>query len=99
MTEDQQWHCDRLVFSGHAVQQMFYRRISRDDVRSAITYGEIVEEYSDDQPYPCCLILDYVEGNPLHVVFSHDSTTHTCYVVTAYIPDLRIWLDDFKTRR
>jgi len=63
MTEDQQWHCDRLVFSGHAVQQMFYRRISRDDVRSAITYGEIVEEYPKDQPYPCCLILDYVEGN------------------------------------
>jgi len=48
MTEDQQWHCDRLVFSGHAVQQMFYRRISRDDVRSAITYGEIVEEYPKD---------------------------------------------------
>jgi len=49
MTEDQQWQdCDRLVFSGHAVQQMFYRRINRDDVRSAITYGEIVGEYPKD---------------------------------------------------
>jgi Domain of unknown function (DUF4258) len=99
-TDAPQWQdCDRLVFSGHAIQQMFYRRISREDVRAAITYGEILEEYPDDQPYPCCLILDYAGGIPLHVVFSHDPITHTCYVVTAYIPDPKIWSDDFQTRR
>jgi hypothetical protein len=100
MEEGQQWQdCDRLVFSGHAVRQMCYRRISRDDVKAAIFYGEVVEEYPDDQPYPCCLILDYVRGIPLHVVFSHDPATHTCYIVTAYIPDAEIWLNNFKTRR
>jgi Domain of unknown function (DUF4258) len=91
--------CKNLIFSGHAIQRMFYRRISKDEVRSVITYGEIIEEYPNDEPFPCCLLLDYVQGIPIHVVLSMDEETETCYVVTAYIPDLEVWQDDFRTRR
>ncbi|MEH2089566.1 DUF4258 domain-containing protein [Nostoc sp.] len=92
-------YCENLVFSRHAIQQMFYRRISQKEVKTAISYGEVIEENPDDTPYPSYLILDFIEGKPIHVVFSYNETTDTGYVVTAYIPDTNIWLDGFKTRR
>ncbi len=92
-------YCQNLVFSRHAIQQMFYRRISKKEVETAIVYGEIIEENLDDVPFPSYLICDYVNGKPIHVVFSYDESTDIGYVVTAYIPDLNIWSDDFRIRR
>ncbi|MEH1831893.1 MAG: DUF4258 domain-containing protein [Nostoc sp.] len=92
-------YCQNLVFSRHAIQQMFYRRISQKEVKTAISYGEVIEEKLDDTPYPSYLILDFIEGKPIHVVFSYDEATDTGYVVTAYIPNTNIWLDGFTTRR
>ena len=91
-------YCQNLVFSRHAIQQMFYRCISQKEVKTAISYGEVIEENPDDTPYPSYLILDFIEGKPIHVVFSYDEATDTGYVVTAYIPDANIWLYGFKTR-
>ncbi|MBD2244153.1 DUF4258 domain-containing protein [Nostoc sp. FACHB-888] len=92
-------YCQNLVFSRHAIQQMFYRRISQKEVKTAISYGEVIEENPDDTPYPSYLILDFIEGKPIHVVFSYNEATDTGYVVTAYVPDSSIWLDGFTTRR
>lgn len=78
---------------------MFRRRISKREVQSAITYGEIIDERAEDTPFPSYLILDFVQGKPIHVVFSYDESTDTGYVVTTYIPDPNLWQDDFKTRR
>lgn len=91
--------CQNLVFSRHAIQQMFFRKIDKNAVNAAIAYGEIIEERLDDTPFPSYLILDFIAGQPLHIVLSYDEATETCYVVTAYIPNLTIWQDDFKTRR
>ena len=92
-------YCQNLVFSRHAIQQMFYRRISKKEVESVIAYGEVIEENPDDTPFTSYLILDFVEGKPIHVVCSYDESTDTGYVVTAYIPDKNIWSDDFRTRK
>ena len=91
--------CKIVIFSNHAVQQMFFRRISREDVKAVIAYGEIIEEMPDDEPFPSYLILDFVGGQPVYVVLSQDVTRQTCYVVTAYVPNLGLWNDDFRTRR
>lgn len=88
-----------LVFSRHAIQQMFYRRISHKEVEAVIFHGEVIEENPDDTPFPSYLIFDFVEGKPIHVVCSYDESTDTGYVVTAYLPDQNIWSDDFRTRR
>ncbi len=92
-------YCQNLVFSRHAIQQMFYRRISKKEVEAVIVYGEVIEETPDDTPFPSYLIFDFVEGKPIHVVCSYDEATDTGYVVTAYIPDPNIWSDDFRIRR
>ncbi len=41
-------YCQNLVFSRHAIQQMFYRRISKKEVEAVIVYGEVIEENPDD---------------------------------------------------
>ena len=89
----------KLVFSSHAIQQMFFRRISKEDVKIAINYGKVIEEKPDDTPFPSYLILDFVKNKPIHVVFSYDQKNDTGYVVTAYIPDPQLWIDNFRKRR
>lgn len=90
--------CKNLVFSRHAIQQMFLRKISKNEVRTVVAYGEVIDERTDDTPFPSYLLLDFVGGRPIHVVFSYDEATETGYVVTAYIPDRSFWEDDFRTR-
>jgi predicted ribosome-associated RNA-binding protein Tma20 len=89
-----------LIFSGHAIKQMFQRRISRDQVKCVLADGEVIAAYPNDHPFPSYLLLGYVESQrPLHVVAAHDSDSETVYVITAYEPDSSIWNQDFRARR
>ncbi|XWK86376.1 MAG: DUF4258 domain-containing protein [Phormidium sp.] len=92
-------YCQNLVFSRHAIQKMFFRRITQREVQTVVAYGEVIEENPDDTPFPSYLLFDVVEGKPIHVVLSYDESTDTGYVVTAYTPDRNIWQDDFKKRK
>ena len=73
---------ERLVFSAHAVQRMFQRGISADEVKSVIAEGEAIADYPADSPYPSRLMLRFVEGRPIHVVLALDEDGGTCVVVT-----------------
>ena len=86
-------------FSGHAIRQMFARRISVDEVQEVAVKGETIAEYPEDTPYPSELLLGFLGGRPIHIVFAYDNVTGTGHVVTAYVPDARIWEPDFRTRR
>jgi hypothetical protein len=88
-----------LVFSSHAVRRMFARRISESEVKTAIDRGTIIESYPDDTPFPSLLVLDFVDGRPIHVVYSIDESTNIIYVITAYNPDSEIWQNNFSVRR
>jgi hypothetical protein len=90
---------DVLIFTRHAVEQMFRRRIAAEDVRIVVRTGELIADYPDDQPYPSRLILGHVGGRPLHVVLAWEAETKTGYVVTAYEPDLDLWEPGFRARR
>ena len=89
----------RVVFSGHAVQRMFERALSKDDVVDVIREGEVVEHYAKDTPYPSCLMLGYARTTPIHVVVGIDEPQETVIVITGYVPDPALWSDDFRTRR
>lgn len=39
------------------MERMFEREISESDVVAVIQNGQIIEEYSDDPPYPSQLLL------------------------------------------
>ena len=90
---------ESIVFSGHALRQMFARSIAVDDVRSVIDEGEAIAPYPDDRPHPSELRLGFPGGRALHVVFAYDEASSIGYVVTTYVPDSKLWSKDFKTRK
>jgi hypothetical protein len=90
---------DELLFSGHAIERMFRRGISENEVRLVVLEGETIAEYADDTPYPSRLIFGLVEGRPIHVVVARDKKRVACIVITAYIPQPDQWSPDYRTRR
>lgn len=90
--------CHEIRFSTHALQRMFARSVSADDVIRVVRHGEDVATYPADRPYPSQLLLGWIGEVPLHVVVAR-APDGVCYVVTAYIPSPDLWLSDFRTRR
>ena len=43
---------DKITFRVHAIQRMFQRSISVDEVRQVLAIGEVIEDYPGDTPYP-----------------------------------------------
>ena len=90
--------CNNIQFSGHALQRMFKRSITEDDIRLAIQTGTILKDYPKEKPYPGRLVLCFINEKPIHVVFATDQDKN-CYVITAYRPTLDIWNSDYKTKK
>jgi len=82
----------------HALERMLQRNITRNEVKEALLFGEIIEVYNDDKPFESALFL-HVNSKPLHVVASLDAEQSMVYVITAYRPDNENFENDFKTRR
>jgi len=57
---------NKLVFRVHAIQKMFERTISEEDVRAVILSGEVIREYPDDTPYPSRLMLGWRLQRAIH---------------------------------
>ena len=57
-----------LVFRVHAIQRMFERAITKENVRQALATGKTIEAYPEDQPYPSRLVLGWAGTRPIHVV-------------------------------
>jgi hypothetical protein len=88
----------RFEFTQHAVDQSIVRRISAEELRQAITTGEIIEDYPVDRYGPSCLILGYTDtGRALHIHCSY-ATRNLIKIITVYQPDPSQWID-FRTRR
>lgn len=88
----------QFEFSQHAVDQSIIRRISVQEIREAITVGEVIEVYPDDKYGPSCLIFGKTDaGRPIHVQCS-DPSRPVVKIITMYEPDPALWAD-FKIRR
>ena len=89
----------KILYSNHAVKQMFQRDISPKEIELALQKGEIIKEYPTDKPYPSKILLDYSNNRPIHIVYSYNLTEGTYIIITAYIPNTELWENDFKTRK
>jgi hypothetical protein len=88
-----------LIFRVHAIQRMFQRRISAQDVRDVLANGEVIEDYPDDVPYPSRLMLGWSGARPLHVVVATNPATGDQVVITVYEPDSAKWEAGFRRRK
>jgi len=89
----------KIIYSNHAVSQMFQRGISTNDVEYTITKGKVIKQYPDDKPYPSKIILAFKNNRPLHIVYSYNEKEDTFIIITAYEPNTEIWENDYKTRK
>ncbi len=90
----------RIEWKRHALRRILERGIARAEVFEAIGCCEIVEEYIEDKPLPCFLVLGYTKNNrPLHVVLAVDRIEMLLWVITVYEPSKEEWEMDLKTRR
>ena len=89
----------KVIFSRHAISQMFDRGISVDDIEKTISHGEVIDAYPDDNPYPSRLMLYKLADRPIHAVVAENIHEQEVIVVTAYEPNLSLWDSDFRMRR
>ena len=92
-------NCKAFSFSSHAIKRMFERSLSRDDVVCVIEQGDVIRDYPEDQPYPSCLILWFLNATPIHVVVARNGSDLSCYIVTAYVPSEALWQAGFKEKK
>jgi hypothetical protein len=89
----------RFRVTEHAHKQCAERAIETWDAQDVAENGEIIDKYPQARPFPCCLILGWVGGRPLHVTAALDWALDTCILITAYWPDPALWSNDFRARR
>ena len=90
--------CNDFIYRKHALERILSRSINPDDVEVTITTGEIINEYPDDKPFRSFLVLGFIGNKPMHVVISQDIEGN-CIIITTYIPDIKIWNADYKTKK
>src|SRR3990170_6067764 len=92
-------HKRRVIWKRHALERMLERGLSRQNVFEALLAGELIEDYSEDRPFPSGLFLGWQGKKPLHVVITVDTDNNMVAVITAYEPTTEHFEPDFKTRR
>ncbi len=88
-----------FIYRTHAIERLFERNISEDDVEETIKSSKIIEEYLDDKPYPSFLVLGFENQDskkPIHVVFAKND--NDIIIITAYRPDNLKWTNNYQTR-
>jgi len=88
-----------IIYSSHAVQRMFERSISVDEVEGIINDWYVIKSYPEDKPFPSVLILGKSKNKPIHVIAGTDNDQKVCHVITVYQPDPESWSEDFTERR
>ena len=77
---------------------MFERGITQSELVQAVRFGEVIEEYPDDSPYPSRLVLGMQGLRPIHVVVADNMEDRMLVVITVYEPDGNQWTRDFRRR-
>lgn len=89
----------RIIFSAHAIQRMFERCLTKNDVLNVLDKGKVIKSYPEDKPHPSHLVLGFADEKPLHIVVGVDQSASTAIIVTVYEPDPELWNNNFQTRR
>ena len=89
----------RLVFRVHAIQRMFQRRVSEEEVKQVVSVGETIETYPEDKPFASRLMLGWSGSRPIHVVVADNVAAQEAIIITVYQPDAEEWESGFKRRK
>ena len=89
---------EKIIWTNHVMVRLLQRNITQDDIEYALMNGEIIESYEDDYPYPSCLVFGINKNNEIiHMVCG--SNGESLWIITAYYPNAKEWVDDMKQRQ
>ena len=90
---------EQFEFSKHAVDQSILRQVRVQEIREAITNGQVIENYPEDKYGPSCLIYGLTRAQrPIHIQCSYPSRL-LIKIITVYEPNPKRWNNDFTQRR
>jgi hypothetical protein len=89
----------KILFLPHAIKQMSRpdRMITTTEIRQAVLFGEIIEEYPKDERGASCLVCFAGQNRVLHVVCA--PKIEYLAIITAYLPTKELWSLDYKLRK
>lgn len=87
-----------LILTAHADEEAREEDISLQEIRQAIEYGEIIEDYPEHRRGPCCLINSRVSNNRnIHLVITVEKIPPR--VITVYEPKEPYWITPEQRRK
>ena len=90
---------NRIRITDHADEEAQADQLSFDEIYFSVFYGEIIEDYPHDKPYPSCLIFgETFGGDPIHSVWAYNEQNRWAVLITVYRPDPNRWIN-WRTRR
>ncbi len=87
-----------LFWKDHFLQRMFQRKITMKNVFDVLKSFEIVEEYTEDSPFPSYLIMGFSQKEPFHIVLSLNEEDLELHMITVYRPAKDMWDEKYRRR-
>lgn len=84
----------KVRITDHADEEAKADNIYFEEIYFSVEQGEIIEKYSDDKPYPSCLIYGKAfNGDPVHSVWAYNKESGWAVLITVYRPNPDLWVN------
>jgi len=91
---------EKILWSVHAVKKLRMEGLRKVYVEASLKTCVLIEDYSQEgRPLPDCLVLGFIDKEPVHIVVAIDVDFDRILIVTVYRPLNERWEDDWKTRK
>jgi len=91
---------EKILWSFHAVKKLRIEGLRKSPIEDALKDCVLVEDYPImGRPLPDCLVLGFINEDPLHVVVALDEDFDRIFIITVYKPSLERWEDGWRKRK
>lgn len=91
---------EKILWSFHAVKKLRIEGLRKLQVEDALKDCILVEDYPIvGRPLPDCLVLGFINEDPIHVVVALDEDFDRIFVITVYRPSVERWEDGWRKRK
>ena len=91
---------EKILWSFHAVKKLRIEGLRKSQIEDALKNCVLVEDYPIvGRPLPDCLVLGFINEDPIHVVVALDEDFDRIFIITVYKPSVERWEDGWGKRK